>query len=98
MENKNNEELYLIIRQGSEEEAKEAMAILEERNQTLRASAIKAAAPAIMIRNLSHGAGEHISDALDKNGSASSDAWTDIPDSEISRPAQTEEDKGGKSD
>lgn len=54
-----SDELFEKIRNGSEEEAREAL-------DNLRKTSMQSAAVAIMMRNLSHGAGLHVAKVLRK--------------------------------
>jgi len=52
---KSIKELVEKIKNGSDKEAQSASAELHTMNETFKENAIKAAIPAIMTRNLSHG-------------------------------------------
>ncbi len=57
---KSIEELVKKIRNGSDAEARDASAEFQKMNEIFKKNAIKAAIPAIMTRNLSHGIGNKI--------------------------------------
>ncbi len=63
MEDKSKQELYQLLRTGTEEEAAAAEEELSRRDENFRKTALRAAVPAIVSRNFSHGIGK-----IGKNG------------------------------